>query len=143
MWTLALILHILHFSYQQLITNYDLTPFKSLNTFTPRHKFMDGGFHATVIGFTIIVLYFRNTNLTGISVIGLGLLVLNELLTWKKYIFSARKRKPIEHFEQFSNKKIYLFPYTDLSPKPKPAVCILHISTFLCFLCTIWLWVNH
>lgn len=142
MWTLALILHILHFGYQQLITNNDLSPFKQIQSFTPPMKFVDGGLHAIIIGFTIIVLYFRNYSLTGISVIGLGLLVTNEILIWKKYYFSARERKPVEQIEKISKKKIYLFPYTGLYPKPKPAIAILHISTFICFLCTIWLWMH-
>ena len=142
MWTLALILSIIHFSYHQLISNFDLYPFNNIRSYTPPQKFMEVGLHAIIIGFTIVVLYFRKQSLTGIAVGGLGMLVIAEFMSWWRYYFFGPGKQQKNRDEKIDKHTIQILPPIKYHPKPNLELCILHVTTLFCFVVTFWLWVK-
>jgi len=142
MWTLALILHIIHFSYHQLTTHVDLYPFNNIRSYAPPQKIPEVGLHSVIIGFTIVVLYFRKYDLTGIALCGLAFLLIEEFMSWWRYYFFGPGSPRKILYEKVLKDTIHILPTIKDHPKPNLELCILHVTTFSCFICTFWLWMN-
>ena len=140
MWTLALVLHIFHFGYHQLTTHLDLYPFNNIRSYAPPQKVSEVGLHSIIIGFAIVVLYFRNYNLTGIALCGLGILLIEEFMSWWRYYFFGSRSPRKIVYEKALKDTIHILPTIKDHPKPNLELCILHVTTLICFICTFWLW---
>ena len=139
MWTITLTLSIVHFCYHQLITNFDLYPLNNIRSYTPPQKFTESGLHAMIFGFTIIALYFHNYSLTGLAVIGQGLLLIDEFLSWWRYYFFGMGNQRKFMYERIYKNTLQILPPIKDHPKPNLELCILHVTTLFCFASTLWL----
>src|SRR5437868_2274894 len=82
MWTIALVLNVVHLAYHQVTTNFDFFPFNNIRNYKTGERIGEAGFNGLVMGFPIVCLCLHSHRLIGLSCWTLGFLVAGEFLSW-------------------------------------------------------------
>jgi hypothetical protein len=140
MWTIALILNVVHLAYHQVTTNFDFFPFNNVRNYKTSERIFEAGMNGLIMAFPIVALSLHNQKMIAASCWVLGFLLLGEFLSWWPHYFLGTPgwmHKWQAAYDRTHKHTIRILPPIKDHPVPNLEHCILHLITLAAFVATL------
>jgi hypothetical protein len=140
MWTIALVLNVIHLAYHQVTTHVDFFPFNNVRHYKRSERIAEVAVNGLTMGFPVVALLSRDHKLIACSCVVLGFLLVGEFLTWWPAYFLGTPgwmKKWKEVYDRTHKHTIQCLPPIKDHPAPNLEHCVLFALSLAAFAATL------